>query len=185
MTLKKSFIFFTSLFFLLSFSLTLFAGSNDDPESGFHITPTLQVVTDNSVGIMWESYNSDTGTIKVSTNSNMSGAITLSSSSSKIHKVTVNGLSENTRYYYTVSTDGAATSTKSFVTTLPKGDTSSFRFIVYGDTRLAPWYEDIVAKYGDNDDHLPVCQSMMSYSPDFLLHVGDFVYSGKDMDDIY
>ena len=58
---------------------------------------------------------------------------------------------------------------KNFITALPGGSRESFRFAVYGD----------------NDDHLPVVQSMASYAPDFLLGVGDYSYDGNDLSDIY
>lgn len=170
---------------VLLLSVGLAYAGGDSPQSGFKITPILQVVTQSTVGIMWETYNASAGTVRIATNSNMTGARVLSTSSATTAKIRVTGLVANTRYYYRVTADGATSATRSFVTALPVGSREPFRFIVYGDSRTAPWYEDIIAKYGDNDDHLPVCQSMMSYSPDFLVHVGDFVYSGTNMDDIY
>ncbi|MFH2098747.1 MAG: metallophosphoesterase family protein [Pseudomonadota bacterium] len=157
-----------------------------DPETCFRIPPALQAVTQTSVGMMWETHNSDTGVIKLSVNSNMSGAITKNISSNiKRHEVRVTGLAANTLYYYTVKSDGETSAKGSFLTALPKGTRMPFRFMVYGDSREAPWYEDIVAKYGDNDDHLPCVVSMDYYAPDFLVHVGDFVYDGNDTDPIY
>jgi len=173
-----------SIFSIFFLSVNLFAGGSD-PESGFRVFPTLEVVTTNSVGIMWESFNSDSSTIKISLNQNLSGARVLHTSSAKLHKVNVQGLTAATKYYYNISTDGETSSVKSFVTSLEKGERLPFRFIVYGDSRKSPWYEDIVSKYGDNDDHLPVIESMNQYSPDFAVHVGDYVFSGTDMDAIY
>ncbi len=161
-----------------------FAGGGD-PESGFKIKPTLQSVTQTSVGLMWETHNSDTGQIAISLNPNMSGAVYPPvGGSAKRHKVTVSGLSTNTRYYYRVSADGDTSAVKSFLTSLPKGSRTPFRFLVYGDSRRATWYEDIIARYGDNDDHLPVCDSMEGYAPDFIVHVGDFVEDGNDTGEI-
>ena len=167
--------------FILSSSA--FAGG-DDPETGFRVYPFLQQLTTDSVGISFETHNSDSATLKVSVNSDMSNYVTHQISSGKIRKMTLSGLSTNTRYYYTVTSDGATSPVGSFVTALPKGSRLPFRFAVYGDTREAAWYEDIVAAYGDNDDHLPVCQSMASKAPDFVLHVGDFALDGTDMDDV-
>jgi predicted phosphodiesterase len=168
---------------LVSFGVAYAGG--DSPQTGFKITPVLQVVTQTTVGMVWETHNASAGTIRIATNSSMSGARVLTTSSAKIGRVRVTGLAADTRYYYRVTADGATSATRSFVTALQVGSRQPFRFVVYGDSRTAPWYEDIIAKYGDNDDHLPVCQSMMSYAPDFLVHVGDFVYSGTNMDDIY
>lgn len=174
-----------AFFVLILTSAMVFAGGDDDPVYGFKIKPHLQMVSQNSIGILWENHNSGEGIIKVSLSSNMSNPIVLSSSPKKIHKVKVQGLQANTRYYYTVAADTETSPVRSFVTSLPKGSRSPFRFAVYGDTRLAHWAEDIVAKAGDNDDHLPVLQSMTAYAPDFMLHVGDFVFDGNNLDDIY
>jgi predicted phosphodiesterase len=183
----KKLIIGMTLFLFLASTTSIFAfGSDPDDQSGFKIKPTLQVVTPSSIGIMWKTYNSDTATIDISVNSNFSGAVTHSvATNAKTHKVTLSGLTASTRYYYRVFSDGAYNQTGSFVTALTKGSILPFRFIVYGDSRRAVWYEDIIAKYGDNDDHVPTLQSMMEKSPDFLLHVGDFVYSGTDMGEIY
>ena len=181
---QKGFTLITTLTFLIT-SLVVFAGGDAPAEQGFKVKPVLQVVSQTSVGIAWESHNSSVGEVKISLSQNMSNPQILTTSNKKNHKVSVTGLTANTRYYYTVSADTETTGVASFLTALNKGDRSPFRFAVYGDTRKAHWAEDIFAAYGDNDDHLPVLQSMMSYSPDFLVHVGDFVYSGNDMGDIY
>ncbi len=162
------------------------AGSNPPPPTGFKIKPNLQAVTQTSVGVMWETYNLATATVKISVNSNMTGAVTQSiAASGKRQRITLGGLAPNTVYYYQVVSDGETSPKGSFVTALPKGSRLPFRFGVYGDSRQATWYEDIVAKYGDNDDHLPVCISMNSYAPDFLIHVGDLVQDGNNTDQIY
>ena len=174
-----------AIFLLCGLMAGLFAGSSE-PEGGFKVFPVLQIVKTDSVSISWETINADTGAVKVALNPNLSGAKNIYlSSSKKIQRVTVTGLVPNTRYYYRVDADGTSSNVGSFVTALPKGSRLPFRIGLYGDSRRAPWYEDIVAAYGDNDDHLPVLQSMMAQSPDFLVHVGDFVWSGTDMDEIY
>jgi len=65
---------------------------------------------------------------------------------------------------------------------LPDGARLPFRFVAYGDSRLAAWYEAILASYGDNDDHLAVVQSIATYAPNFLLHLGDFAQNGNDLE---
>jgi predicted phosphodiesterase len=181
----KSLITVSAMILFFAVTTSVFAGG-DDPESGFNIKPCLQVATQTSVGVMWETHNNDTGEIDISLSSYMSGAVShYVSTNTKRHEIVINGLVPNTRYYYRVSSDGETSSVGSFVTALEQGTDLPFRFLVYGDSRRAHWAEDIIAKYGDNDDHLPVCQSMDSCAPDFILHVGDFVYSGNDMDDIY
>ncbi len=183
--MKKFSISILAILVALALCATPALAGGSDPETGFKTPPCLQAVAQTSVGVMWETFNAATATIKLSVNSNMTGAITKSvTSSTKIHKVRVTGLAANTLYYYTVASDGETSAKGSFLTSLPKGTRMPFRFIVYGDSRQAPWYEDIPAAYGDNDDHLPCCVSMNYYAPDFLVHVGDFTYDGNDVEEI-
>lgn len=170
---------------VLAVSGMAWAGGSD-PETGFKVTPMLQSVTQSRIGMVWETHNSDTGKIQLATNRYFSGAKNYHlSSNTRRHKVTISGLASSTQYYYRVIADGETSATGSFRTALPKGSRLPIRFLVYGDSRRASWYEDIPASYGDNDDHLPVCVSMRHYGPDFLVHVGDFVLDGTDMDEIY
>jgi len=162
----------------------LFAMGNDH-ESGFKVFPSLQVVTPDSVGIVWKTFNPDVGVITISLYPNMKDSVTHTTSSNKLHKIKINGLSANTRYYYQLTSDGEKTEINSFITALQKGSRDPFRFIVYGDTRQGAWYEQIIMNYGDNDDHLSICESIMSYAPDFLVLLGDLVKSGTSMSDIY
>ncbi|MBF0226361.1 MAG: metallophosphoesterase [Desulfobacterales bacterium] len=160
-------------------------GWGKDPDSGFRVNPVIQAVTTNSVGIIWETYNSDTGTVEIALNPDMDGSVkTKVNDASANHKVVIEGLTEATQYYYRIKSDGD-TSTGSFKTSLTNGSRFPFRLVVYGDSRRSHWAEDIYSKYGDNDDHLAVCQSISSYSPDFLIHVGDYVFSGSNKGDIY
>ncbi|MEW5734715.1 MAG: metallophosphoesterase [Thermodesulfobacteriota bacterium] len=162
------------------------AGGDPPPPTGFKVYPNLQGVAQNSIGMMWQTHNADKGKVKIAANSNMSGAVTYTMSVSQTRqKATISGLAANTVYYYQVVADGETSPKGSFVTSLPKGSRLPFRFIVYGDSRDSSWYEDIVSKYGDNDDHLPVCISMNNYAPDFLVHAGDLVRDGNDTDLIY
>ncbi len=177
----------TGILVFLSIPIASFAGGDDPPaETGFKVFPVLQIAATDSIGLAWETHNAATADIVISMNPDLSGAITIQiATSAKNHKITVNELYENTTYYYKVISDGETSRTGSFLTALAKGSVEPFRFVVYGDTRVSPWYEDAVSWYGDNEDHLAVCDSMMEYSPDFSVHVGDFVFDGTEMDGIY
>lgn len=172
---------------LLVLSDVSFAGGDDPPpETGFKVFPALQVVAPTSVGMMWETHTADAATVVLSMNPDLSGGTSLDVlNPSKNHKVTLQDLTPNERYYYQVTSDGESSPVRSFLTALDKGSRVPFRFVVFGDTRVSPWYEDAVSWYGDNEDHLAVCQSIVDYGPDFVVHVGDFVFDGTEMDGIY
>ncbi|MBF0119875.1 MAG: metallophosphoesterase [Desulfobacterales bacterium] len=181
---------FTLIGFLF-FSLNVYAGSKPPAPKGFRIYPTLQIVSPTSVGIMWATYNADKGVVTVSAANGMNPSIAPAISTySTIHKIIVKGLKSNTRYYVQVKADGQTSNVGTFVTAPPKGSRVPIRFVVYGDTRTGHWAENLadsvgIAKYGDDDDHLAVCQSIMNQAPNFIIHVGDYAFSGVDMDKIY
>jgi predicted phosphodiesterase len=82
-----------------------------------------------------------------------------------LHAVTVDGLLPGTRYTYAAH-GGGASREASFVTApLERGDTS-FRFLVYGDTRT------------DETAHAAVIRAMAPAAADFVVHTGDFVSNG-------
>lgn len=184
--IKRVRVSFFAAIAILLLPLMAFAGG-DDPQSGFRIQPVLQTVTDSQIAVMWETWGADKGKILISTDRNFNlvyKTIDLSNVT-KRHKVRISGLTPSTPYYIKVISDNSTSTTGSFVTAPLTGQRTPFRFAVYGDSRKSHWAEDIAAKYGDNDDHLPVCISMHTSYPDFVVHVGDFVLSGNEMDDIY
>jgi len=82
------------------------------------------------------------------------------------HVVALTGLKPYTHVHYRVTVDNQPLSEDAVFRTAPPPDQASFRFVVYGDTRSDP-----VA-------HQKVVNSILTLSPDFLLHTGDFVQDG-------
>jgi len=151
-------------------------------QAGLSVKPVLQNIRPDSVSLMFESAHSTTATLKISVSADLSGAVSYSLAAGTIHKLSITNLAPNARYYYQVTSDGETSAVGSFQGSLPDGARLPFRFVAYGDSRLAAWYEAILASYGDNDDHLAVVQSIATYAPNFLLHLGDFAQNGNDLE---
>ncbi|MBF0396414.1 MAG: metallophosphoesterase family protein [Desulfobacterales bacterium] len=182
--MKNRFLLVCCILFLLSCSHIT------NIKKGFKIGPVLQVANYDSTSIMWESYAEDTGFVRVASKKDMKDAKIINDTiTSKIHKVKLTDLVQTTRYYYQAVTNGKDSPIESFVTAPSKGSKSPFRFIVYGDSRVAPNipYLHLIkdSKFGRHEDHMSVSSSIFSYSPDFVIHIGDFVLSGLDLEDIY
>ncbi len=158
----------------------------DLPLCDFFVTPALQVATPNTIGVVWKTKTETTGKVQISVDEDLDCSVASDITElGKIHKVIVEGLEESTQYYYRVVSDDCASEIGSFSTALPKGSRDPFRFVVYGDTRTGPWYENLISIYGRNPDHLAVATSMLEMAPDFAVHVGDIVFDGTKVDKIH
>ena len=82
----------------------------------------------------------------------------------ELHEITLRPLRPNTRYYYKV-TCGLTTKTGTFKTA--PDHNVPFSFVVYGDSR------------DDPDIHKKITRNILKAKPDFIMHVGDLVNSGK------
>ncbi len=127
--------------------------------------PYLQNVTTNSVVVMWETQIPADTRVEYGVNSTAESSV-LNAASVTNHQITLPLLAANTRYYYTVRSGDAQSTTNSFITA-PVGENVPFRFVAYGDTRTQ------VTK------HALVAESIVRSDPDFVLHVGDQVANGR------
>jgi hypothetical protein len=83
------------------------------------------------------------------------------------HVVTIEGLSPGTLYHYRVRTSTGYISGDNTFKTAPIG--SPFTFAVFGDNR------------SDSSAHQVVVNTMLNYSPDFVLNTGDLVSDGTQI----
>jgi len=81
----------------------------------------------------------------------------------KIHQVAIEGLKTGARYEYAAVSGGVKSGRHSFRLNFR----TPFRFLVYGDSRTNP------------GNHRKVVESMIPFSPDFVINVGDVVESGN------
>lgn len=84
-----------------------------------------------------------------------------------LHEVQLTGLTDGTRYRYTVTGPNTAPAEGTF-STLPRAPVP-FRFVVYGDTRSEPAV------------HRSVVAAVARDAPDFVVHTGDLVEDGRDL----
>ncbi|MBI5386816.1 MAG: metallophosphoesterase [Verrucomicrobia bacterium] len=127
--------------------------------------PYLQNVTTSTIVVMWETQVPAASRVELGV-SGPNEFYVEDSTPTTIHQVVLSGLTESTRYYYTVISDDAHSATGSF-RTAPSSPAVPFRFAAYGDTRTYPL------------DHAAVVRSMIPHDPSFVLHVGDFVGNGR------
>jgi len=127
--------------------------------------PYLQSVTQDSVTVMWETdLPADSGV-----QYDIGGAtpaLAFDPAPVKLHKMAITDIEPNTVGTYQVMSGQTASNVGSFATA-PAFD-RSFRFAVYGDTRV---YTGVHAEVG---------QSIIDSGPELVFHVGDLVHAGRD-----
>lgn len=156
----------------------------------FTAGPYLQNMQKTSVTVMWETTKPLPGKVLVSQGKEiLSQAITGSGNPSDtgafrsfespvaaIHEVPINGLSENTVYFYRVLSNGIASEIGTFQTAYE--DNLPFEFVVYGDSQeMFGWVEYLVS-----NRHKKMCDSILTYSTQaqFAVHVGDMTFLGNE-----
>ena len=85
-----------------------------------------------------------------------------------LHEIHIDALRAGTRYRYEVSGPAIDSRRGSFVTA--PDEPAPFRFVIYGDTR------------SDEAIHTRLAQSIRTEGADFLVHTGDLVSDGRDLE---
>jgi acid phosphatase type 7 len=137
----------------------------------FHFTagPYLNLVTTNSIRLLWETDRPSTGSIAYGTRLPLTQSIDLSQPK-RIHEAELTGLAEATPYFYEVRlTDERGTNISSGTLTFQTGvgPDSAWSFSVIGDTEARPHINDVVAK------------AVWGERPNFLINVGDLTDGGQ------
>jgi predicted phosphodiesterase len=123
--------------------------------------PTLQSVTPDSVWVVWDTIEPTTGLVEYGSNPEL-GQVMKEMEAALHHELQLSGLQPYTEYYYQVDGGQAAK-----FRTAAAPDQSDFRFVVFGDTRSG----DAV--------HRAIIKRILEAAPDFALHTGDLVESGR------
>lgn len=123
--------------------------------------PYLQSVASHSVWVVWDTVSPTLGRVEYGTTPEL-GQEVVEKLPVPHHEVLLNELEPYTTYFYRVDSG----STASF-RTAPSSGQSGFRFVVYGDNR------------GGYSTHRTLVKQMVEMEPDFVLHTGDLVESGR------
>jgi immune inhibitor A len=146
-------------------------GASGNPMSATLVTPAiikgpyLQNVTPSSVVVMWETSTASDSRVDYGLAAPDQSFVS-DPALKTMHEVPLTGLQAGATYFYKVTSGGIASSTNSFPTAPDTAD-APFRFVAYGDTRT------------NTTVHAQVAQSIIPHQPDFVLHVGDLVNSGR------
>ena len=130
--------------------------------------PTVNLLSNDSVTIMWETETATQSQVKYGTSIPLSLQTTLNTTTSTKHRVEITGLTPNTKYYYQAG-DGSEWSDIYEFYTAPSGD-EPFTFLVYGDhrphsgTTPPPELGQIIDK-------------MIEEHPRFVISLGDHIQS--------
>lgn len=156
----------------------------------FLVRPVLQAKQEGGISLSFEVNNSGNGSVSLSRSPDFDPAVaevkTFSTTGEKfyipslslryIHRLSIDGLDMDVRYYYRVVVPGQAeSSVSSFVAKPAKGSRGPVRIVVMGDTQNNnttgdPTSVDIICASTN---------SIMNTRPDFILHLGDHVESGN------
>ena len=148
------------LLVILYFVLHIFMIIQNRPQSR---GPFLQSVTPESIWVVWETTSLSTGQVEYGLTSEL-GQVVKENGDVLHHEVQLTGLKPYTNYYYRVDKGKVA----KFRTAADPAD-AGFRFVVYGDSRSG------------NKIHGAIVRQIVAIAPDFVIHTGDLVESGRSV----
>lgn len=123
--------------------------------------PYLQSVTPHSVWVVWNTTEPSIGLVEYGLTREL-GQMAEEKAAALHHEVQLVGLKPYTYYHYRIEKGGVAK-----FRTAANSDHPDFRFVVFGDTRS-----------GDSI-HRAITERIIDVAPDFVLHTGDLVESGR------
>ncbi len=132
-------------------------------ERFFQKLPYLQNPTPNSIVVAWETSQQTQGVIEYGTTDQL-GLLASDGRRSAIHKVSLQDLEPDARYFYRVRSGSICTPLHAFRTAPARA--RPFRFCVFGDTHSSQTARRIA-------------ENMASDHPDFVVNVGDAASDGR------
>ena len=174
---------FSAQSFLSVFCLIAFSSCSQTISVG----PYLQDAEPNSITLMWETNTGDESTVEWGTSSALgnssNGTFVTGNGASRIHTVSVSGLTESTKYFYRVITEAAQSDIYDFVTPPLPDSEASFNIISMSDMQQ-DWQHPNVFSDMVNDQVLPFVNER--YGNDlatdlaYVFIPGDLVVTGSD-----
>ena len=151
---------FVILFLLITSSL--FA-------STLHYGPYLQAARTDGITILWETTEPVLGKVLYGYQPNKLSMSLTEEKAVKLHQIQITGLQPNQTYYYQCQWSEESTEIYHFKTA-PADDNIAIRIAIVADTRSLP---EIFGK---------ICQQVAKFKPDIILHSGDLVASGDQIE---
>ena len=138
----------------------------------FEIAPYLQYVTDTSIYIRWKTNQPAKSIVRYGATADVEQQQT-STTEAQIHEVQLTGLEPNTQYFYQATSESPTGQVAGEILTFQTacGPETPFAFAIISDTQSNPK----VAKQ--------VAEMAWSQRPSFLVHPGDLVGTGKNLND--
>lgn len=136
------------------------------------VQPYLQFATTDGITVMWETSKPATGTLQYGETAECNQTVT-TKSEGPIHELRIEGLKPGTQYFYRTTSqakgvDGSQTLTSEVRTfQTDAGPNTPWAFAVISDTQGNPKVSGALA------------QMAWSHRPNFLLHPGDLVSTGR------
>jgi predicted phosphodiesterase len=127
--------------------------------------PYLQSVTTNGVVVVWETDVAGDSRVDYGLTAGY-GSVVSDSTPITHHELALTGLGPYTAYHYRASTNGSPDAQDSVFRTAPTPQQPVFSFVAFGDTR------------SNATAHQAVVNSILSFNPSMVLHMGDFVENG-------
>jgi predicted phosphodiesterase len=151
---------------LYGWAATAPVGLHANPAVALTRGPYLQSVVSDSVIVVWETDVAGSSQVDYGLTSGY-GSVVSDSILLTHHALTLTGLSPYTAYHYRVSTNGQLLGSDNVFRSAAVPTQTTFSFVAFGDTRT------------DAINHQKVVNSILSLSPDFVLHMGDMVENGS------
>lgn len=132
----------------------------------FLVLPYLQLPTQETMTVMWETSHPLPGRVEFGTTPNL-GQTADSAGEKVLHEVKLQGLKTGITYHYRVRCGKLVSEVFTFKTA-PSPETKRWRMAVYGDSRLNPQV------------HRQVAEQIAKANVDLIVHTGDIVTNGKN-----
>ncbi len=159
----------TRLLVATAASALLLAATDALASTDFVIAPYLQHLATNRVQVRFQVDEPAPATVELRAPGAAGVRRYEDKGESEFHDVTVDGLTAGTTYSYTVRVGERTTAPATF-TTAPADAAKPFTFLLAGDNR------------DDPDVYADLVQWMLRIPSDFLVHTGDLVPRGSDLD---
>jgi len=150
--------------------LLIFSAVFNFSNSQIIMQPYLMGVQPNSVWVLMECSTTDTVTVDYGLtasygSTSRTAVISTTTNNTYVHKVYLNGLDDNSTYYYRARQNASTSSGYNFVTA--PASQVDFRFVWIGDYRTGTAVHD------------QICQLIPQYNPRFYLNGGDVANTGS------